>query len=487
MNSASSIVRRRRAAVLIASSWTAAWTAAWTAMAGLACAALAQPAPPATPATDTPATQPAAQPAQHAVPGTLVSGVEGDPARATAVLDRFKSSWAALRSVNYALDLVGVGENAANTPNYRSLVRMTRAEAGGWKMHASGTIAGGANPDASQDFDVAFDGATARSVRHTDKVVFERDVREPADLLSFLNAQGARQGVLWELIDRERPFDAVANAVHQGTADVGGVACDVVFFPTAADVGDAPAPVDGAAAPANPPAPPAGASNGTRIYFATTDALPRRIERVRIAGANESGQAATITDWKVDADAVAGIYAMSVPDGYRVRVQKAARPIRRADAGDAPADGLLPVGKPAPAFTLKDPSGKQHTLADYKGKVVLIDFWATWCGPCIRMMPMMDRLHDLYKDRGVVILGVHTWANPQSPEPIAFFNERGHQYTLLLEGDPVATAYKVTGIPAFYLIAPDGTVRFRTTGANPALEPRLKREIDAMLDNPGQQ
>lgn len=474
MNSASSIVRRRPAAVLIASSWTA--------VAGLACAALAQPA------TDTPVAPPASTgAAAPASPRTLVSGVEGDPARATAVLDRFKSSWAALRSVNYALDLVGVGDNAANTPNYRSLVRMTRAEAGGWKMHASGTIAGGANPDASQDFDVAFDGATARSVRHTDKVVFERDVREPADLLSFLNAQGARQGVLWELIDREKPFDAVANAVHQGTADVGGVACDVVFFPTTADAGDAPAPADGPAANPDAPAPPANASHGTRIYFATTDALPRRIERVRIAGAIESGQAATITDWKVDADAVAGIYAMSIPDGYRVRVQKAARPIRRADAGDAPADGLLPVGKPAPDFALKDPSGKQHTLADYKGKVVLIDFWATWCGPCIRMMPMMDRLHDLYKDRGVVILGVHVWANPQSPEPVAFFKEKGHQYTLLLEGDPVASAYKVTGIPAFYLIAPDGTVRFRTTGANPALEPRLKREIDAMLDNPGQQ
>src|SRR5258708_34172469 len=70
---------------------------------------------------------------------------------------------------------------------------------------------------------------------------------------------------------------------------------------------------------------------------------------------------------------------------------------------------LLAVGATAPDWELSDADGKLQTLAQYRGKVVVLDFWATWCGPCTKVMPQIQKLHEKNKDKGVAVFCVSSW------------------------------------------------------------------------------
>ena len=124
---------------------------------------------------------------------------------------------------------------------------------------------------------------------------------------------------------------------------------------------------------------------------------------------------------------------------------------------------LLPVGETAPDWQLSDAEGKQHSLSEYRGKVVVMDFWATWCGLCQGVMPRLQKLHQKYKDRGVVVFGVNSWENS---DPVAMMKEKGYSYGLLLKGEDIADAYKVTSLPAIYIIGTDGKIIYSHAGVD---------------------
>lgn len=120
-------------------------------------------------------------------------------------------------------------------------------------------------------------------------------------------------------------------------------------------------------------------------------------------------------------------------------------------------------------FTLKDISGKQVSLNSYKGKVVLLDFWATWCGPCIASFPGMKLLTDKYKnDPDVAILFIDTWQKEENKEKNAreFLDKKGYtDFTVLMDNeDAVVAGYEVSGIPTKFVIDKAGILRFKTIG-----------------------
>jgi cytochrome c-type biogenesis protein len=116
---------------------------------------------------------------------------------------------------------------------------------------------------------------------------------------------------------------------------------------------------------------------------------------------------------------------------------------------------LLPVGAAAPNWQLSDNEGRIHSLSEYRGKVVVLDFWATWCGPCAEIMPRMQKLHEKYQDKEVVVLGLNSW---EKKDPVELMKKRRYSYRLLLKAEDIAESYKVTTLPTVYVIGDDGKI-----------------------------
>ena len=142
------------------------------------------------------------------------------------------------------------------------------------------------------------------------------------------------------------------------------------------------------------------------------------------------------------------------------------------------------IGSRAPDWTLSDPQGQEHSLSDYRGGVVVMDFWATWCGPCVAAMPGLQRLHVEFQGRPVHIIGLNLW---ESEDPAAFMAAHQLTYGLMLGADEVGEAYGVEGIPAIFAVGPDGRVIFRATGYSPDLEASLRAAIDRALPEPSEE
>lgn len=132
---------------------------------------------------------------------------------------------------------------------------------------------------------------------------------------------------------------------------------------------------------------------------------------------------------------------------------------------------------PAPSFSLESLDGGNIVTCDeFKGKVVLIDFWQTWCGPCRQLMPSIEKLHQQYKDKGVVVIGV----SPESRDLVTrFHRERSYTYPIYLDQDRnTCTAFKVNEIPRTIIINRSGTVVFDAVSPFPSdLEDGLKRAL----------
>ena len=119
---------------------------------------------------------------------------------------------------------------------------------------------------------------------------------------------------------------------------------------------------------------------------------------------------------------------------------------------------------PAPNFRLSDMEGRVVQLSDYKGKVVLLDFWATWCAPCRAEMPMLQALHNQFRDRGFEVVGISVDDDPAEVVP-DYIKQGGYNYTQLFSDEKVQEQYgPIRGIPTFFLIDRDGVIRKRGTG-----------------------
>jgi len=136
----------------------------------------------------------------------------------------------------------------------------------------------------------------------------------------------------------------------------------------------------------------------------------------------------------------------------------------------------LEVGSPAPPFTLPDLNGRQVSLSQYKGKVVMLDFWATWCGPCRMSMPVLENLEKEYRDT-LVLLAINL---QETRDDVSQYmrQQQLHSQVLLDEQASVGEIYGAGSIPMQVLIDKSGIVRYVQLGVVPAKT--LRAEIDKL-------
>jgi len=147
------------------------------------------------------------------------------------------------------------------------------------------------------------------------------------------------------------------------------------------------------------------------------------------------------------------------------------------DKGEGPA-----LGGKAPDFTLSDIRGNMVSLSEHKGKVVLVEFWATWCAPCRESIPSVNNIFEKYRGRGLMVLGISIDRGADARSEVDAFVKAQHiAYPVLLGAGQVEQIYGVRSIPMGYLIDKDGVVVNRHVGLMTGLAGNLSVEIEKLL------
>lgn len=134
----------------------------------------------------------------------------------------------------------------------------------------------------------------------------------------------------------------------------------------------------------------------------------------------------------------------------------------------------------APAFTLQSVDGKTVSLSQFKGDVVMINFWASWCGPCRQEMPLLDSIYKQYKDMGFVLLGVNV--EPDSRNADAWLRKTPVSYPVLYDPkSEVSQLYQVQAMPTTVIVDRQGIVRFVHNGYLPGDENQYMNSIRSLI------
>lgn len=239
------------------------------------------------------------------------------------------------------------------------------------------------------------------------------------------------------------------RARHVGTENVDGVRCDVIE--------SRPADTD------------LLSDRFVRYSFGVKDHLLRRMEASFVFDDVRESTDLVVWDLVADPNLPPGLFSLEAPDGYAEEVYE-----------PTPRPELLDIGAVAPAWTLKGPGGAGTSLAAHRGKVVLLDFWGTWCAPCLRAIPDMQSLHEQFEDDDVSLLAISV-NEPEGADPAGLIERKGCDYPVLLEGSPVAEAYHVTAFPTFYVLDRQGRVAYRSEGHGEGVKAELAAEIEKAL------
>lgn len=137
-------------------------------------------------------------------------------------------------------------------------------------------------------------------------------------------------------------------------------------------------------------------------------------------------------------------------------------------------------GQAAPDFALKSSSGENLRLSEYRGDVVMINFWATWCGPCRQEMPLLDELYTRYERVGFNLLGVNI--DDDSRRAMQMIEELGVNFPVLFDAQKeVSKLYDVEAMPVTVLVDREGNVRYVHHGYKPGYEDKYLDQVRSLL------
>lgn len=144
--------------------------------------------------------------------------------------------------------------------------------------------------------------------------------------------------------------------------------------------------------------------------------------------------------------------------------------------------GAALLNKPLPTFTLNKVGGGTITNQTIKGKVVLFDFWATWCGPCRAASPFMQELHNKYASQGLLVVGANAGENTTGDAPARnYAREHNYTFTFTYESDSLFKALNTGAFPTFVLADKQGVVRKVWVGYSNAQKAQMENAIKSLL------
>jgi peroxiredoxin len=143
---------------------------------------------------------------------------------------------------------------------------------------------------------------------------------------------------------------------------------------------------------------------------------------------------------------------------------------------------LPAIGNSAPSFTVMDVQGKNVSLSDFSGKIVILDFWATWCAPCKASTRELEKLHETYKERGVVVLGLSMDVGKSAVEQVReFAGKNGLTYTMLMDDGRMSKAYAIRNVPAAFILDKQHRIIKIYPGYLPGLGTMIGKELEGLL------
>jgi thiol-disulfide isomerase/thioredoxin len=294
-------------------------------------------------------------------------------------------------------------------------------------------------------YEIAYDGVKIRKLDEGKKIVYVNDPDQAGQALLLVISD-----LLLEDFRSPEPLKrihAAENIEYDGIAVIDGISCHIIHAQFA----------DGS----NP--------RESWWFFGIDDYLPRKVRRVDF-GLPEQPivQELTLSRLETDVAVNPSMFTIDAPEEYTVEVYQ----------GFGKTKPSLDTGEKAPKWSLIDSNNVTHSSEQYRGKIVLLDFWATWCGPCRKAMPLIQKIHEAFASQGVVVFGVNTW---ESGNPVEYMQEKGFSYKLLLNGDDVAKTYNVTGIPTLYLIDTNGNILYGEVGFSQQSYEKLTKFLDQAL------
>jgi len=206
-----------------------------------------------------------------------------------------------------------------------------------------------------------------------------------------------------------------------------------------------------------------------KLFIRKKDLFRIKEEIYQVRGTDTVSYITLLKDIKINPKVNPEKFALQKPDGYK------------EEKYDSPSNTpAVDVGSDAPNFRLKDEKGEFKTLESYKGNVLVIDFWGTWCKWCVRAMPKLQKVHEHFKNKNAIVLGI-SCQEPDNADPVKFKKDNNVTYKTLLEGDEVAMQYGVTGFPTLFVIGLDGKVIYRKSGFSETMDEELIELINANL------
>lgn len=140
----------------------------------------------------------------------------------------------------------------------------------------------------------------------------------------------------------------------------------------------------------------------------------------------------------------------------------------------------LPATGPAANFTLKSASGENVRLSEYSGQVVLINFWASWCGPCRQEFPHLDAIHQKYEELGFTVFGVNVEQNRDLADKV--LRDIPVTFPILFDDENrVSELYDVDAMPMTVLVDRNGDIRYMHKGYKPGYEAHYEKQIRALV------